>query len=502
MYEIDNTITNDTKVDKQKYLNNIKVDKAWKLSQGEGVVVAVIDTGVDYKHRDLAQNIWVNEDEIPNNGIDDDGNGFVDDVRGWDFVARGGRNCARYEDCRGRDNDPMDVQGHGTHVSGIVAAVSNNEEGISGVAPKAKIMPLRAGYSTGLSGMLKTSDILDAITYAINNDADVINMSFAGQSLNIVEDVLSLAHSLGIVSVAASGNSGSSFKNYPAAFDTVISVGALSKNNYRAYFSNYGDWVDIYAPGVSIFSTLPGNEYGFESGTSMASPVVAGLVALIKSKSKVQELSADEVKDILLDSAAPGLAGSYIMATANMKYPLSIDEMDLPDNARYGSEVVFAGTASDSRFDVVEYEWTSDLDGYLSDEAAFVDNQLSEGVHTISLRARNALGEWSEPVYKVVKIQSDLDTDLFGFDESIAFKMKLKSRKKRGKKQKALFASLSKSTADRVVDFKWISSKQGLIGTDNMVNLSDLAPGFHKISLLVQDYNGNWSESISRVIKN
>lgn len=254
---------------------------AWTTNKGEGAIIAIIDSGVDWQHEDLRDNIWINPGEIADNGIDDDGNGFIDDIRGWDFVDLGGTYCFENEDCFDEDNDPMDVNGHGTHCAGIAAA-AQNQLGISGIAPQARIMPVRAGFHTPLGGALHTSFIIQALTYATLNGADIISMSFGNTWSNDLQPELEFAVSMGAIPIAASGNFGSTLPSYPAASPSVISVGAIDYNNERAFFSNYGTLVDIMAPGLSIMSTWPGNNYQTASGTSMACPLVAGMVALTR----------------------------------------------------------------------------------------------------------------------------------------------------------------------------------------------------------------------------
>lgn len=259
-------------------------DPAKKEAPGKGTVVAVIDTGVDYTHKDLADNIWVNEGEIPGNGIDDDGNGYVDDVYGVDFVDG---------DC-----DPMDEHGHGTHVAGIIAMTPGNGGGV-GVAYGAKIMCIRAGQA---NGSFASSDIAKAIKYAADNGADVINMSFGGTGRSyLVESALQDAFP-SCVLVAAAGNDGLPTTDaksagyllneniYPAGYKYVLGVMATDNNQSLAYFSNW-DFIEgqnceyeMAAPGVNIYSTLPGNRYACWSGTSMAAPNVAAAAAILRSK--------------------------------------------------------------------------------------------------------------------------------------------------------------------------------------------------------------------------
>lgn len=259
-------------------------DPAKKEAPGKGTVVAVIDTGVDYTHKDLADNIWVNEGEIPGNGIDDDGNGYVDDVHGVDFVDG--------------DSDPMDEHGHGTHVAGIIAMTPGNGGGV-GVAYGAKIMCVRAGQA---NGSFASSDIAKAIKYAADNGADVINMSFGGTGRSyLVESALQDAFP-SCVLVAAAGNEGLPTNDatlagylftediYPAGYKYVLGVMATNNNQSLASFSNWdfaegsGCEYEMAAPGVNIYSTLPGNRYACWSGTSMAAPNVAAAAAILRSK--------------------------------------------------------------------------------------------------------------------------------------------------------------------------------------------------------------------------
>ena len=266
---------------------DINIEPAWALGTATSIVTAVIDTGVDYTHPDLASNIWTNTDEVAGNGIDDDGNGFVDDVRGWDFVNN--------------DSDPMDDNGHGTHVAGPIGAVGNNGVGVTGVAWTASIMPLKFLDQSG-SGSL--SDAIKAIQYARVNGAKIINASWGGGGFSsALQSAISQFITSGGLFVAAAGNETTNnyvTPSYPANYQGVISVGASTRTDTRASFSNYGTSVDVFAPGQSILSTLPGNRYGSLSGTSMATPQVAGALALLWGQNPT--LSATTISQALINS--------------------------------------------------------------------------------------------------------------------------------------------------------------------------------------------------------
>ena len=270
----------------QWYLRSGNLQKSWDLLRTRGiaaggdssVVVAVIDTGVDYTHEDLKDNIWVNTKEIPGNGIDDDGNGYIDDVYGVDLET-------------GRDSG-MDDNGHGTHVAGIIAA-SNNHIGVVGLAYNVKLMPIKAGMA---SGFFNQSQIAKGILYAYNNGADVINMSFGGSASTIaVQDALETAYTRCVL-VAAAGNDAMpnearpiTAPTYPAALSYVMGVMSVDIRGVESGFTNYDVRAyssveyEVYAPGSQILSTIPGNRYATWSGTSMAAPYVSAMAALLRS---------------------------------------------------------------------------------------------------------------------------------------------------------------------------------------------------------------------------
>ena len=217
---------------------DIDAPEAWEIETGdEEIIICIHDTGVDWDHPDLEDNIWINPGEDLNhngvvdpsdfNDIDDDSNGFVDDIRGWDFVDTND-TVFPGEDGKVRDNDPMDFFGHGTHCSGIASAVTNNNIGVAGVCWNCKIMAVRAGYATeGGWGYMEADDAVEGVIYAADNGADVISMSWGNYSLHyLLEDLMNYAYSKGVVLVAAAGNDDSSSKLYPAALGNVIGVGA------------------------------------------------------------------------------------------------------------------------------------------------------------------------------------------------------------------------------------------------------------------------------------
>jgi len=296
----DDTFFNDQWALYQSNDFDIDATDAWDVTTGsKDVVIAIVDSGVYYNHPDLTDNIWSNEDEIPDNNIDDDNNGFIDDIRGYDFVEvditpiiqNPFANICPDEDYIIEDNNPRDAHGHGTHCAGIASAVGNNGKGIAGVSWNCSIMPVRAGfeflYFGEAVGVYETDDLVQAITYAADNGADIISMSWGGDSYsNAICGAIEYAYSKGCVLVAAAGNSNSDEKHYPSSYENVISVAGTNNKDQRYEHSSYGDDVDVAAPAVDILSTIIPTEifYAEKSGTSMAAPHVAGIAGLLKSK--------------------------------------------------------------------------------------------------------------------------------------------------------------------------------------------------------------------------
>ena len=298
---------------------DIGAKTAWETSVGSrtGPIVAVVDTGVDIRHQDLKENIWTNEGEVPGDGIDNDGNGVIDDVNGYNSAAK--------------SNDPKDDNGHGTHVAGTIGAIGNNGKGITGVNQQARIMPVRFLSEDG-SG--NTADAIDALVYASRTGARVINNSWGGNKYNqLLFDVIADSPAL---FVCAAGNE--AFDNdltavYPATFplDNIISVTAHDRNNEFPKFANRGEkTVHLAAPGVDINSTQPGNKYQLLNGTSMATPHVAGAATLLATA--VPGITNEEIKFRLMNnlSELPEKYGSRIISGGRLDLGKALEKDTTP----------------------------------------------------------------------------------------------------------------------------------------------------------------------------
>ena len=433
-------------------LQKINVEPAWNHTVGSQVVVAVSDTGVDYNHEDIAGNIWQNQGEVGvdslgrdkrTNGVDDDGNGLADDWHGYDFVT---------SDATPPDNDPMDDNGHGTHVAGTIAAVGNNGKGIIGVAYGAKVMPVK-GLNAGGSGT--TADLVKTILYAADNGAHVINASwggFADEPTQTLIDAIAYAHDTkGVVFVAAAGNSASDVGTQergfaPANIRNVITVAASDQTDTAAPFSNRGQKIDvtapgggdtdptntIFSPGNSILSLLAsgtqdsetsfgalvvGGKYLRIAGTSMASPHVAGAAALIRSFHP--EFTPEQVRQVLRlgsdDVGAPGFdifsgAGRInVQAALTIAVPLVAQLTSPTTTVSDACSVGIRGTAAGGGFTNWRLEhgsgtnpttWTQ----FASSTTQVTDGQLAnwnttglaDGAYTIRLIAQNSVGQLFE----------------------------------------------------------------------------------------------------------
>lgn len=395
-----NTHTPNDLLNNQWSLAKIDAEQAWNYSTGSSnVLVAVLDDAVAIDHQDLAANIYSNSAE--ENGfplLDDDGNGRADDVSGFDVV----------------DNDanprpPANASGnndeftHGTHVAGIVSAASNNGVGIASIGYSVKILPVKISDDANAS----LTGGLDGIFYATRSGADVISMSWGlYDDVATLKSLIQQAALQGIVLVAAAGNEGDQGLFYPAAYPEVISVGATDQNDVKASFSNYGTTIDVMAPGVGIYSTLPegNNTYGNKNGTSMATPLVAGLVALVKSHfpgltaSQIRQRIEDGCEDISAQN--PGLNGLIGAGRINAFQTLgnvSINELSggkfsiYPNPTR--EQINFKKSATDnvsriaildvSGREVVSSSWVQSLNV----------SSLASGIYTVIIEANGNLSQ-------------------------------------------------------------------------------------------------------------
>ena len=372
---------------------DIDAPGAWNISIGSNnVIVAVIDTGVLYTHSDLSANIWNNTDEIPDDGIDNDHNGYTDDIRGWNFINN--------------TSDPIDDNQHGTHVSGTIGAVGNNAIGVAGVNWHVQIMPLKAFDETGSGG---TFDAIKAIDYANANGASVISNSWGGGSYSqSLEDAINASSA---VVVCAAGNSESNNDGnpmYPASYSSphIIAVAATDNNDNLVTLPEYG-WgtnygatsVDLAAPGTNIWSTYLDGNYISMSGTSMATPHVSGVAALVKSVN--QSLTAVQIKNIILSTvdvksslsgkvASGGRLNAYKAVEATPPAPPVADFIGTPRSGTAPIAVVFSDFSANLP---TTWNWTF---GDGSTVNATVRNPihtyLSGGNFTVSLNVTNSEG--------------------------------------------------------------------------------------------------------------
>jgi subtilisin family serine protease len=363
-----------------------EMQAAWNHTTGDSsVILAIIDTGIDFEHPDLADRIWYNLDEGLD-GIDEDGNNYASDWRGWNFVAN--------------NNDPDDDHSHGSHCAGIAGAATNNGIGVAGTDWKCKLMALKSLSSSG-SG--SSADVAEAIYYAANNGADVISMSLGSYGVSgDEEDAVDYAYAAGVIVFAATGNDNVATPHFPAAFPNVVAVGATDSDDRRALplcgspGSNYGDYIDICAAGNWIWSTVPieDGSYAYKCGTSMATPHAAGLAALIKSLRP--DFTPDEVRALMQVAAedqvgrpsedTPGFDTYHGWGRINGRIALQALTTDYsPILALPAAQVVteletleFTVSASDSNFTVASL-----TAGTLAN-AAFVDSGNGVGVFSFS----------------------------------------------------------------------------------------------------------------------
>ena len=357
-------VPNDPLILKQWYLEKANVYNAWDITKGSSdIIVAVIDSGVDIDHPDLIDNIWTNKDEIVGNGVDDDRNGYIDDVYGWDFVnSDNDVNPDIDISCISEKKCSLEGVNHGTVISGIIAGQQDNNIGISGIAPNVKIMALKVLNPNGGGNI---EDVVNAIKYAKEKGATIINMSFVGTNDSIfLQQIMEEASLSNVIFTVAAGNYPGGGYNlnidpmYPVCtkFNNKVSIGisAIDKNDKKPVFANYGsDCINFSAPGTSIFSTTVykgehssfNNYYnGYWSGTSVATPIISGAIALIKSINP--NLNNEEIFTILLDNSVDlgdKNLGRSIDVYKSVKYALenynsNTDSFEIVASAGVGDE--------------------------------------------------------------------------------------------------------------------------------------------------------------------
>lgn len=317
----------------QWHLDRIGAAEAWRTTRGSRAVrVAILDTGVDIGHDDLADRVWINPGEdldgdgrwtaADDNGVDDDGNGHVDDLAGWDFVDLPPSSLWPGEDGSPPDNDVSDFDGHGTHCAGDAAATGFDGAGVAGGAAEVSLVGIRVGYQAS-DGMGYVAYGLEGLVLSAAYGVDVVSMSYGGPGFsNMTQQAVNALAFQRAVCVAAAGNESSQTIGYPAGYAHVLAIGATDEGDGRAGFSNYGDWVDLGSPGERIWSTAAGGGWAVMQGTSMATPLAAGVCALLKSLRP--DWGPEEVLQRLSDTAVPmpgqGLGAGRIDAAAAVAF--------------------------------------------------------------------------------------------------------------------------------------------------------------------------------------
>ncbi len=357
IYRIDDFIPNDSLTSEQWSLEKINAFGAWEITKGDpSIIVAIIDTGIDYLHPDLQNQMFINQAEDLNNngklddsdfdGIDNDRNGFIDDVSGWDFVDKFLNSDSLGDgDFFNWDPDPMDENDHGTAMAGILGAESNNSIGLSGVAPNVKILNLRAFDKNGQG---EEDDVASAILYAVQMGAKVISMSFGDSEYSqLLEDVIKYAHLQGVVLVGSSGNSGSSDPHFPSGFSEVIAVGATDRGDNVTGFSNFGSTIDIVAPGANVVTTRIGGGYLNSTGTSASAPHVSAAAALLVS---IKSFENEEIKQILKTTAEDIDIDNWDIKSGAGRLNLenALLSVNLPSLVKFNSPEAFISTNENS----------------------------------------------------------------------------------------------------------------------------------------------------------
>lgn len=412
---------------------DIDAPEAWEIESGDStILVGAMDTGVHWQHPDLAGsipyvngNVWTNWVEY--NGFeneDDDGNGYVDDIRGWDWVDVTGSWPG--EDGATPDNNPMDFNGHGTHTAGTMAAITNNSIGVAGVAGGwlpttrgCRVVPLRIGWSQasptgGETGYVRMDFAAQAFNYATQIGVTAVNCSWGSSNSGGISTAVDNALANGMVIVTSAGNSGNTTASYLAARTDIISVASLTSTGTKSSFSNYGTWVDVSAPGSSINSTYSNHgsaTYSSLSGTSMASPHVAGLAGLLRSK--VPGLTSVEVRDIIIASAEnidaqnPSYVGLLGTGRINALAALqSVFSAQASADVRIGVAPLTVNFSGSSASVISTWMWHfGDGDSAAGQNA--VHEYLNPGAYDVSLRVTGPEGEATENLPGFVVVHAD-----------------------------------------------------------------------------------------------
>lgn len=344
-------LPDDPYFDEQWGLEKIQAEVAWDVTLGSpNIVIAFIDSGIDLDHEDLAPNLWINPGEIPSNSLDDDNNGFIDDVQGWNFVNA--------------SNNVTDVSGHGTMVAGIAAARTNNTLGVAGVCGNCRIMPVKVTQDTGV---INYSDIASGIYYAVGKGAKVINLSLGGYSDSIaIRNAINYALSKNVSIVAGAGNDHTDTLFFPAAYEGVIAVAGTDPADFKTASSNFGNWVSISAPADSIYSTNLGDGYSTDSGTSYAAPFVSGGAGLLLS---------------LHPDWTPAMVNAQLIQTAD-----DLDTLNPSYAGLLGSGRLNLATAMQPPSPILKYE------GYIGND---VPDFQPEFGSTVNLQV-NLSNEWAD----------------------------------------------------------------------------------------------------------
>ena len=480
---------------------------AWDATTGsDSVTVAVVDSGVDYTHPDLAANVWANPGETPANGLDDDGNGFADDVRGWDFYSG--------------DADPQDLLGHGTHVAGTIGARGNNATDVVGVNWRVKLMPLRVGNQ-----QLTLSAIVGAFSYACAKGARVINGSFGGTGADALRDAIAACpNALFVFAAGNEAQNNDAIPAYPCAYPlaNVVCVAATASDDARAWFSNWGPVsVDLAAPGANILSTVPAAQLDYYDGTSMAAPHVAGAAALVLAARP--QLTTAELRSALLLSVdpKPGLAG-LVATGGRLNVAKALGQEVVPPTGLSASSPTHPAGAWTNR-SAVTLTWggatdANGIDGYsytFSPQPTFEPDEvkdfeetttslttsLPDGEHWFHIRARDGAGNWGASVHV-----GPLRIDTFA-----PVKPVVSSPSHR----------VGGASADRTVDVAWSGTTDSASGIDGFSyswtqgqaaaadqtkdveetvsrrTSPQLAIGAWWFNIRARDNAGNWSETVS-----